>query len=193
MRRGPRGSKPERKRMPVSDIVGFLILGSVIGVISGMLGIGGGILMIPALVFLFSFTHKQAVGTSLGMMLPPIGIFAFLQYYRADEVKLAPALLLGAAFMIGAWLGALLVTSGRVPDRVLRVGFALFIIYVAGNMLFRSERRVWAVVQTLMLVGAFALAQVLFRMIGKRWDRGLAADAEYQRRVRASLAPDYEI
>jgi uncharacterized protein len=175
------------------DVVGFLLLGSLIGIISGMLGIGGGILLIPALVFLFSFTHKQAVGTSLGMMLPPIGVFAFLQYYRADQVKLAPALLLAAAFMVGAWLGALLVTSGRVPDKALRIGFALFIIYVAGNMLFRSERRVWAVAQTLMLVAAFALAHLLFRAIGKRWDRELAADDEYRRRVRAAMAPDYEI
>ena len=84
-------------------------------------------------------------------------------------------------------------TSGKVPDRVLRIGFAMFIIYVAGNMLFRSERRVWAVLQTLLLMAAFGMADLLFRTIGKRWDRGLAADEEYRRRVRASLAPDYEI
>jgi hypothetical protein len=93
----------------------------------------------------------------------------------------------------GAWGGAVLVTSGKVPDRVLRIGFAMFIIYVAGNMLFRSERRVWAVLQTLMLVAAFGLAHLLFRAIGKRWDRELAADEEYRRRVQASMAPDYEI
>jgi uncharacterized membrane protein YfcA len=179
--------------MAWTDFLGFILLGSVIGLISGMLGIGGGILVIPALVFAFGFSHKQAVGTSLGMMLPPIGVLAFLQYYRTGDVKLLPAVLLGLAFMLGAWGGALLVTSGKVPDRFLRIGFALFIIYVAGNMLFRSERRSWAVLQTLLLVAAFALAQVLFHLIGKRWDRGLAADEEYQRRVRASMAPDYEI
>jgi hypothetical protein len=175
------------------EVLGFLLLGSVIGLISGMLGIGGGILVIPALVFLFGFSHKQAVGTSLGMMLPPIGVLAFLQYYRADQVKLLPAMLLGLAFMAGAWGGAVLVTTGKVPDRVLRIGFALFIIYVAGNMLFRSERRVWAVLQTLLLMAAFGMAHLLFRAIGKRWDRELAADEEYRRRVQASMAPDYEI
>lgn len=175
------------------EVLGFLLVGSVIGLISGMLGIGGGILVIPALVFLFGFTHKQSVGTSLGMMLPPIGILAFLQYYRADQVKLVPALLLGLAFMAGAWGGAILVTSGKVPDRVLRIGFALFIIYVAGNMLFRSERRVWAVLQTLMVMAAFGMAHLLFRTIGKRWDRELAADEEYRRRVQSAMAPDYEI
>ena len=119
--------------MAWSVILGLLLLGSVIGIISGMLGIGGGILVIPALVFLFSFTHKQAVGTSLGMLLPPIGIFAFLQYYRAQQVNAWAAVLLALGFAAGAWGGAWLVTSGRVPERVLRVGFAMFIIYVAGN------------------------------------------------------------
>src|SRR5687768_16308067 len=114
--------------MVLSEVLGFLLLGSIIGVLSGMLGIGGGILVIPALVFAFGFSHKQAVGTSLGMMLPPIGIMAFLQYYNKGDVKLLPALLLGLAFMAGAWGGAIAVTSGRVPERFLRVGFALFII-----------------------------------------------------------------
>ena len=179
--------------MAWTDFIGLLVLGGIIGILSGMLGIGGGVLVIPALVFAFGFTHKQAVGTSLGMMLPPIGILAFLQYYRTGEVKLLPAALLGLAFMFGAWAGALLVTSGKFPERTLRIGFALFIIYVAGNMLFRSERRTWAVFQTLLLVAAFALAHLLFRMIGKRWDRELSADKEYQRRVRGAMAPDYEI
>lgn len=175
------------------DVLGLIVIGCGIGVLSGMLGIGGGVLVIPALVFFFGFTQKQAIGTSLGMLLPPIGIFAFLQYYRSGDVKLAAAVILGAAFMIGAWGGAMLATTGKVPERFLRIGFALFIIYVAGSMLFRSERRTWAALQTLILVAAFALTQLLLRMIGKRWDREFAADEEYQRRVRASFAPDYEI
>lgn len=179
--------------MPLSDVLGFLVIGTVIGILSGMLGIGGGVLVIPALVFFFSFTHKQAVGTSLGMMLPPIGILAVIQYYRADQVKIVPALLLSLAFMGGAWLGAYLVTKDRIPERTLRVAFAFFIIYIAGNMLFRSERRVWAVLQTFMLVGGFALAHILFRMIGKRWDREFSADEVYRRRVQVAMAPDYEI
>src|SRR3954471_15668641 len=114
--------------MAASQIIGLLLIGAVIGTLSGMLGIGGGVLVIPALVFAFGFTQKQAVGTSLGMLLPPIGFFAFLQYYRADQVKLLPAALLALAFALGAWGGAVLVTSGRVPEKALRIGFALFIV-----------------------------------------------------------------
>jgi uncharacterized protein len=179
--------------MTASQVLGFLLVGGVVGVLGGMLGIGGGVLVIPLLVFLFGFTQKQAVGTSLGMLLPPIGFFAFLQYYRADQVKLLPAVLLAAGFALGAWGGAMLVTGGKVPEKTLRIGFALFIIYVAGNMLFRSERRVWAVLQTFLLTGGMALAFVLFRMIGKRWDREMSMDETYRRRVQSAVPPDYEI
>ena len=175
------------------QVVGLLALGGVIGMLSGMLGIGGGVLVIPALVFAFGFTHKQAVGTSLGMLLPPIGVFAFLQYYRADQVRVWPAALLALAFTAGAWAGAYAATSGRVPERALRIGFALFVIYVAGNMLFRSERRVWAAAQALLLAVAFGLAHLLLRVVGKRWDREYAADEEYRRRVESAVPPDYEI
>jgi uncharacterized membrane protein YfcA len=179
--------------MPLNQILGLLVVGGLIGTLSGMLGIGGGVLVIPALTVLFGFTHQQAVGTSLGMLLPPIGIFAVLQYYRANQVNVPAAALLAVAFMGGAWLGAYFVTRGKIPDQTLRIVFAIFMIYVAGNMLFRSELRVWAVMQTLLLVAAFGLVHLLFRMIGKRWDREFAADEEYRRRVGGAMSPDYEI
>ena len=60
-------------------------------------------------------------------------------------------------------------------------------------MLFRSERRVWAVLQTFLLMGGFVLTHALFRVVGKRWDREFAADEVYRRRVQSAMAPDYEI
>jgi len=74
--------KGDNMHIGVTTVIGLLALGGAIGAVSGMLGIGGGLLVIPALVFFFGLTHTQAVGTSLGMLLPPIGIFAFLTYYR---------------------------------------------------------------------------------------------------------------
>src|SRR5688572_7582527 len=71
--------KGDNVRIGVTTVIGLLALGGAIGAVSG---IGGGLLVIPALVFFFGLTHTQAVGTSLGMLLPPIGIFAFLTYYR---------------------------------------------------------------------------------------------------------------
>jgi len=68
--------------LPLS-FLGFLAIGVVTGAVSGMFGIGGGIFVIPAMVYLYGFDQKMATGTSLGMLLPPIGIAAFWQYYKA--------------------------------------------------------------------------------------------------------------
>jgi hypothetical protein len=86
--------------------VGFLFVGAFTGAVSGMFGIGGGVFVIPAMVYLFGFSQKTATGTSLGMLLPPIGILAFLQFYKAGYVDVAAVVLLVAGFLVGSWLSA---------------------------------------------------------------------------------------
>jgi uncharacterized membrane protein YfcA len=84
----------------------FLAIGGVIGILSGMFGIGGGAFVVPALVVLCGFDQKTAAGTTLGMLLPPIGIAAFWQYYKADMVNVPAVLLLVAGFLAGSYLSA---------------------------------------------------------------------------------------
>ena len=91
--------------MPLS-FLGFLAIGAVTGAVSGMLGIGGGVFVIPAMVYLFGFDQRLATGTSLGMLLPPIGILAFWQYYKADLVNVPAVLLLVVGFVAGSYLSA---------------------------------------------------------------------------------------
>jgi uncharacterized membrane protein YfcA len=91
--------------VPLS-FLGFLLIGAATGAVSGMFGIGGGILVIPAMVYIYGFSQKMATGTSLGMLLPPIGILAFLQYYRSGLVSVPAALLLVAGFLAGSYLSA---------------------------------------------------------------------------------------
>jgi uncharacterized membrane protein YfcA len=91
--------------LPLS-FLGFLAIGAVSGAVSGMFGIGGGIFVIPAMVYLYGFDQKMATGTSLGMLLPPIGIMAFLQYYKADLVSVPAMLLLVVGFVAGSYLSA---------------------------------------------------------------------------------------
>ena len=91
--------------MPLS-FLGFLLIGAATGAVSGMFGIGGGVLVIPAMVYVYGFSQKMATGTSLGMLLPPIGIMAFWQYYKADMVSVPAALLLIAGFVAGPYLSA---------------------------------------------------------------------------------------
>ena len=91
--------------MPLA-FLGFLAIGAVSGAVSGMFGIGGGILVIPAMVYLYGFDQKMATGTSLGMLLPPIGFLAFWRYYRADFVNVPAVLLLILGFVAGSYLSA---------------------------------------------------------------------------------------
>jgi uncharacterized membrane protein YfcA len=103
--------------LPLS-FVGFLFIGIFTGAVSGMFGIGGGVFVIPAMVYFYGFTQKMATGTSLGMLLPPIGLLAFLQFYRAGHVNVAAALLLVAGFLAGSWLSAGYAVS--IPDLLLK-------------------------------------------------------------------------
>jgi uncharacterized membrane protein YfcA len=89
-----------------SFLVGFLLVGAFTGAVAGMFGIGGGVFVIPAMVYFFGFSQKAATGTSLGMLLPPIGILAFLQFYKAGQVDVPAAVLLIVGFLAGSYLSA---------------------------------------------------------------------------------------
>ncbi len=92
--------------MPPVFLVGFLLVGVFTGAVSGMFGIGGGVFVIPAMVYFFGFSQKTATGTSLGMLLPPIGILAFLQFYKAGHVSVPAMVLLIAGFVAGSYISA---------------------------------------------------------------------------------------
>jgi uncharacterized membrane protein YfcA len=91
---------------PIAWLVGLLAVGTFTGAVSGMFGIGGGVFVIPAMVWFFGFSQKMATGTSLGMLLPPIGILAFLQFYKSGNVNVPGVLLLVAGFLLGSWLAS---------------------------------------------------------------------------------------
>ncbi len=108
---------------------GGLALGLVIGVISGMIGIGGGAFLIPALIFFYGMSQKTAQGTSVATLLLPIGIFAFWTYYRAGHVNLKLAFLIAVGFAVGGWVGGL--WAQHLSDVVLRRGFAVLLVLLA--------------------------------------------------------------
>lgn len=171
----------------------FLVIGCCVGVVSGLLGIGGGVLVIPALVFVFGYTQQRAVGTSLAMLLPPIGVFAVMRYARAGQVDWRAALLMASGFALGAYAGAWLTTRGVLSERALRLCFVAFLLYVAGNMLFRSERRVWAALCTVGLAVSYGAAYLALRAVGRRWERTLDLPASYRKHLDAPAPPEYEI
>jgi uncharacterized membrane protein YfcA len=111
-----------------------LLIGVIVGVISGIVGIGGGVLFIPALIWLFGMDQYKAQGTSLGALLAPVGIFAFLEYYRHGNADLRIALLLAGGFLIGGYFGA--VGAQHVPELWLRRIFAIMLVVIGGRMFF---------------------------------------------------------
>ena len=112
----------------------MLLVGVVVGMVSGVVGIGGGILFVPALVWLAGMDQHRAQGTSLGALLAPVGILAFLEYYRKGNADLRVAALLAAGFLVGGYFGA--VGAQHIPEVWLRRIFALTLIAVGGRMFF---------------------------------------------------------
>src|SRR4030043_1994875 len=92
--------------MSVTTLLILLAIGVVTGALAGMLGIGGAIIMIPALVFFMGFSQQTAQGTSLAVMLPPIGIIAAYNYYKEGQVNIKFAIILAVAFIIGSYFGS---------------------------------------------------------------------------------------
>jgi uncharacterized membrane protein YfcA len=111
------------------SIAGGLVLGVVIGIISGMIGIGGGAFLIPALIFFYGMSQKTAQGTSVATLLLPIGIFAFWTYYKAGHVDLKLGLLIAVGFAVGGWFGGL--WAQHLSDVVLRRGFSVLLVALA--------------------------------------------------------------
>jgi uncharacterized membrane protein YfcA len=112
----------------------IVLVGVVVGMVSGVVGIGGGILFVPALLWLLHMDQHRAQGTSLGALLAPVGILAFWEYYRKGNADIRVAALLAAGFLVGAYFGA--VGAQHIPEIWLRRVFALTLLGIGGRLLF---------------------------------------------------------
>jgi hypothetical protein len=117
------------------DIILYVLLGLLAGIISGLIGIGGGIIIIPALIFLFGLTQHQAQGTTLALMVPPIGLLAAWTYYTHGYVDLKIAAFICLGFFIGGFFGAKLATG--LSTEILQRVFGVALLLIALYMIFR--------------------------------------------------------
>lgn len=179
--------------LSIAMIVALLLLGFFIGLVSGMLGVGGVVIVVPILVLGFGFEQKVANGTSLLMICPPAGIPAIARYIKAGNCNVYAALVLMVGFGCGAWIGAKWANAPWMSAEHLRTGFAFFILVMAGLMLFRSEPIVRTAAYTLGIVGAYAVAYVALRLVGRKLERSPDAGEIYRARMSRPFAPDYEI
>ncbi len=110
----------------------LIFLGAIAGFSAGFLGIGGGVIVIPGLVYLLNYSQLEAQGTSLAMMLPPIGLFAIYNYYNAGYVNIKAALILVVAFMIASYFSSKIAVN--IPEIVIKKIFAVFLLLYAAKL-----------------------------------------------------------
>lgn len=122
-----------------SSFVVLLLIGLAAGLLSGIFGIGGGVIIVPALVYLLHYTMHKATGTSLAVLLPPIGLMAVLEYYRHGYVDLRAAIVIALAALLGAGLGA--IAANKLSGPVLRLLFGIFVTGMGVYLIYGALRR----------------------------------------------------
>lgn len=116
------------------DVILFIGIGLLAGILSGMFGIGGGVIIVPALIYLCEFSQLKAQGTSLAILLPPVGIAAFAYYYKRGEVDLKAGILICVFLVIGSIFGAKI--ANNIPVSILRKSFGILMILISLRMIF---------------------------------------------------------
>ncbi len=114
----------------------LLTIGLFAGVFGGLIGLGGGVIMIPALIYALGFSQLEAQGTSLAVMLPPVGLMAVMNYYKAGHINLKYAMIIAAAFFVGGYFGSKLALN--IPVDTVRKIFAIIMIAMALQMFFKK-------------------------------------------------------
>ena len=124
-----------KKKMDISVVIILVFVGLLGGILSGIFGIGGGTILVPALIFILGYSQHMAQGTTLGMLLPPVGILAVWAYYKKGLIDLRASMLLALGFIIGSLIGAKIAVE--LPQNILRKLFALFLLIIAIRMFFK--------------------------------------------------------
>lgn len=124
--------------MATHTIIILLIIGLAAGMLSGLVGVGGGIIIVPALIFILGYSQHEAQGASLGLLLTPVGILAVMNYYKKGYIDFRVIAIMCVAFIAGAYLGSKISLS--MPEQQLKKLFAIVLLMVAGKMLFFDKQ-----------------------------------------------------
>lgn len=114
--------------------ISYVLVGLLMGAFSGFLGLGGGLILVPVLIYCYGLTQHQAQGTSLAVMIPPITLLAALRYYYSGNVKVGMAVFIAAGFIMGALMGANVVQ--QISGGIVRKAFGLIMLAVSIRMIF---------------------------------------------------------
>jgi uncharacterized membrane protein YfcA len=115
----------------------YLLLGLFVGALSGVVGTGGGVLIVPALVLLFHMDQRRAQGTSLGALLAPIGVLAFWEYYKAGNVDVPAALMIALGFAVGGYFGGH--WAQHLSELALRRTLGVLMLVIGARLVFAAK------------------------------------------------------
>jgi hypothetical protein len=124
--------------MDITTCIILIVIGLLAGILSGLVGVGGGIVMIPLLIMFLGLTQHQAQGTALFAMLPPIGILAAMNYYKEGFVKWEYAAVIALTFVVGGYFGSKLSIS--LPEQTVRKVFGVIMLIGAIKLIFQNDR-----------------------------------------------------
>ncbi len=120
--------------MTLQTVFILILIGIFAGMLSGFVGIGGGVVMVPALVYILGLSQHTAQGTSLILMLPPIGILAVMNYYKAGHVNISYGVIIALAFVIGGYFGSKIAL--KISPSKVKLIFGLLMLYVSIKMIY---------------------------------------------------------
>jgi uncharacterized membrane protein YfcA len=150
------------------EIVGYLLIGLIVGMVSGSVGIGGGVLMLPALMWICHMETRRAAGTTLAVLVVPVVLPAAYEYWSEGYVDLKAAAWMALTFALGGFIGAALRSNQVLPESALRLSLGLIMMYIAINLIVMSDSEAAKAAAGVTAVVLAWLAYVGLRMLGKR-------------------------
>jgi uncharacterized membrane protein YfcA len=129
----------KNKTMDIQTILIIILVGVAAGILGGLVGVGGGIIIVPALIYFIGFSQKTAQGTSLGLIMLPVGILGVLQYYKQGHVDFRVVAILAVGFLAGSYFGSKIALS--LPQETVKKIFAVLMIVIAIKMLFLDKTK----------------------------------------------------
>lgn len=126
--------------MTFQTLLLLIFIGLFAGAMSGFIGIGGGVIMVPALVYIMGLSQLEAQGTSLILMLPPIGILAVMNYYKAGEINVTYGIIIALAFIVGGFFGSKLAL--RMNEDLIKIIFGILLLYISFKLIYSGIKSI---------------------------------------------------
>jgi uncharacterized membrane protein YfcA len=125
----------------VTQLLILVLVGLLAGALSGFVGVGGGIIIVPAMIYFMNMNQMQAQGVSLALLMLPVGILGVMNYYKAGHIQFSYVIIIAIGFVLGNYFGSKY--AMKVPEHKIKFLFALLMLYVAVQMLWKSGAK-WA-------------------------------------------------